>query len=56
VFEGVIVISYFVSLVQLETGEFCTANFNTWKLEGFVRFNISKDGGCEYCEVLLFLR
>jgi len=48
--------SYFnsivVSLVELETGEFYTANFNTWKLEGFVGFNVSKDGGCECCELL----
>jgi hypothetical protein len=35
-FEGIIVPSYFVSLVQPETGKLYTGNVNTWKLEGFV--------------------
>jgi len=51
-FEGVILILYFVSLVQIATGEFLYCKFKTWKLEGFIRFNISKGVGCEYCEVL----
>ena len=52
-FAGVILVLYFVNLVQLGTGEFCSADFNTWKLEGFIRFNSSKDGGCECCELFL---
>jgi hypothetical protein len=52
-FAGVILVLYFVNLVQLGTGEFCSAHFNTWKLEGFVRFNSSKDGGCYCCELFL---
>jgi hypothetical protein len=37
-----------VSLVRLERGKLFTEGFNTWKWEGFVRFNILKDGGSKY--------
>jgi len=37
-----------VSLVELETGKLYTEKVNTCNWEGYVRFNISKDGDSKY--------
>ena len=45
-----------MSLVRPQTGKLYTKKVNTWKWEGHVRFNTSKDGDIKYREVWLFLR
>jgi HSP90 family molecular chaperone len=44
------------SLIQLETSKLFAEEVNMWKCEGYVSFNIAKDGDSKYHEVWLFVQ